>query len=764
MFEIDKIPPYIYKYAHEHGIEREKLCLSVFCDRDEREVAACTYIFATLDKIYILSGTESRNVSKARSAVSLTFVENSYFEYDIQDIELLKLEELVSGSRFVAKGTDGNYIMLSGMTNFCKSSVLAFIKYWIRIKNGKITSCDFEIDEEDLPEFICCPKCGMRYPDMSRKVCPKCMKKGKLFSRFSVFLFKYKWSIALLVMSLVLLTATSIIAPYFSSRFFYDEVLDVAGEFYGQLLLVVGIVIVTRLLSQIFKIVNQYISAKVAAKIVFDLKKTIFIAIEKLSLRYFSARQTGGLMTQINGDANTIYNFFCDCVPHLLINIVQVVVMIIILFFMNPILALISLSVTVIYFLMFRFFYRQSRKLHARNYTSGRYLNSVLSDVLTGMRVVKAFSKEDEEIEKFNRADEYAAQTNKKLAIFNNYSYPFARMILMLGNALVLGIGGYMVIVGYKDFSYGDLMLFTSYVGMMYNPVSFFADAIDWTAACTNALGRLYEIIDTRPDISEAEKPIELKEVQGKVEFRDVEFSYTKNRKTIDKVSFLIEPEHALGIVGHTGAGKSTLANLLMRLYDCDSGEILVDGVNVKDLSFATLYNNIAIVSQETYLFIGTIYDNIKYANPNATHEEVIHAAKCAGAHKFIVKLPDAYDTKIGFGYKELSGGERQRISIARAILRNPKILILDEATAAMDTETERLIQNALYELTKGKTTITIAHRLSTLRDADRLIVIENGRAVEEGTHKELLELEEGVYKRLYTLQEEALKNAGIAE
>ena len=253
-------------------------------------------------------------------------------------------------------------------------------------------------------------------------------------------------------------------------------------------------------------------------------------------------------------------------------------------------------------------------------------------------------------------------------------------------------------------------------------------------------------------------------EIKGSVEFKGVDFSYAKNRKIIDNVSFSIEEGHILGLVGHTGAGKSTIANLIIRLYDCDEGEVLIDGINVKDLSFSALYDNIAIVSQETYLFIGTILDNIRYAKPEATYEDVIRAAKCAGAHDFIIRLPDGYNTRIGFGYKDLSGGERQRISIARAILRDPKILILDEATAAMDTETEKLIQNALSVLTRGKTTIMIAHRLSTLRDADKLIVIEHGKVAEEGTHKELLDKEEGVYKKLYTLQAEALKNAGITE
>jgi len=439
-------------------------------------------------------------------------------------------------------------------------------------------------------------------------------------------------------------------------------------------------------------------------------------------------------------------------------------VLCVILFTMNPLLAALSLLTIPLFFLVLRKFYRTSMKYHARNYSSARGMNGLLSDVLSGMRVVKAFSKEDEEIERFHKSSSRVAKNNKKLALFNNYSYPLAGIILYMGNIIALGVGGWMVIRGYRGFTYGNLLTFTAYVNMIYSPMSFFSSMVDWSASASNALQRLFEILDTKPEITERENPVSPERIEGSVEFRNVDFSYAKNRKIIDNVSFDVEAGHILGIVGHTGAGKSTIANLLIRLYDCDEGEVLIDGVNVKDLSFSALYDNIAIVSQETYLFIGTILENIKYAKPDATYEEVIRAAKCAGAHNFIMKLPDAYNTKIGFGYKDLSGGERQRISIARAILRDPRILILDEATAAMDTETEKLIQNALSTLTKGKTTIMIAHRLSTLRDADKLIVIEHGKVAEEGTHSELLAKEDGVYKKLYTLQAEALKNAGITE
>ena len=312
--------------------------------------------------------------------------------------------------------------------------------------------------------------------------------------------------------------------------------------------------------------------------------------------------------------------------------------------------------------------------------------------------------------------------------------------------------------------TYGKLLTFIAYMGMIYAPLNFFSDMMSQTADCSNALQRLFEIMDAQPEVCEAEHPIELGDHIGKIEFDDVCFSYQKGRRVIDHVNFSVQEGNILGIVGHTGAGKSTIANLLMRLYDVESGEIRIDGKSVRELSFRSLYQNIAIVSQETYLFMGTILENIRYAKPEADFTEVIEAAKCAGAHEFIMRLPDGYHTRIGSGFQDLSGGERQRISIARAILKNPKILILDEATAAMDTATERKIQAALAELIQGKTTIMIAHRLSTLRDADRLIVIERGKIAEEGTHAELLQKENGVYKKLFTLQEEALKTAGILE
>lgn len=760
MVTFDKIPHYIPAMLSDKGID--EIYLMVYCDMDNNHVYCDTYIALTKDKLCVLRGTEGLSSKEHGKGLEVIWNESEYTEYSLENIESVKVEELLSTARLTAKTEDGEYIFLSAMTNFCKGNCNLFAKYFGKIKKGDITTPDFDIDKEDDPKENSCPKCGMRYPDKNRKVCPRCMEKGKLFSRFWTFISKYKKELVILFISLFFLTGTAILIPYFSSGFFYDNVLDKNGSLYGEVLLAIGIIVATKLFSVVSDMINGYISTKIATKVVFDLKNTIFGAIEKLSLRFFNGRQTGGLMTQVNDDSNTIYGFFCDGIPYFLINIVQVVVLCIILFIMNPILAALSLVTIPIFYIALRRTYSTSRKLHTRHYSGVRKMNSQLSDVLGGIRVVKAFAKESEEGDRFHESNRYAAQNNRKLALFNNYAYPYIGFILYLGNIIAFGVGGYMVMKG--KFSYGELITFTAYINMIYSPMYFFSHMIDWTASTANALGRLFEIYDTEPEISEKKDAVTPEHVNGKVEFKGVDFGYTKSKKVIDNVSFVVEAEQILGIVGHTGAGKSTIANLIMRLYDTDEGGVYIDDINVKDLSFDALYKNIAIVSQETYLFIGSILDNIRYARPDASYEEVIHAAKCAGAHDFIIKLPDGYNTLIGFGNKDLSGGERQRVSIARAILRDPKILILDEATAAMDTKTEKLIQTALSQLTKGKTTIMIAHRLSTLRDADKLIVIENGKVAEEGTHKELLAIEDGVYNKLYTLQAEALKNAGITE
>ncbi len=766
MFSIDAIDRDILRLLADRGYPEEDILMMARTDRDTEHTPCETYLAATATRLVILGGVFSHEMN-GRHAERI-FTERDFREYQLEALDRFRIEELVSGARFTAVNGNGEPVFITAMTNFCRTSMIVFQKYLMKIKRDGT----FTLDPDDDPASCRCPKCGTRYPEKNRKICPRCMEKGKLFKRIATFFLRYKLYLLLSILSLGFMTVLAVWTGNLTSGFFIREVLtDKDSELYGAVFTVLGMIIAAKVGTVLATIVNNYVTSVIAVKVGFDLKKTIFGAIERLSLGFFTSRQTGGLMTQINEDSNTIFNFFCNALTYFFINIVKVLVLVVFLFMINPLLAALALLVIPVSFAVMRLSYRKNRKLHARRYSAQRSMTSFLSDELSGMRVVKAFSKEKEETGRFHARSERLADADVKRGIFNTFISPISGFLLhSIGNLVALGVGGWLVIMTREaggdvlfPLEYPSLATFITYIGMIYAPLQFFSEMSDMTADCSNALQRLFEIMDSQADVQEVKDPIRVDTFEGKVEFQDVSFSYIKNHKVIDRVSFDIEAGETLGIVGHTGAGKSTLANLLIRLYDPETGVIKIDGIDVKKLSFADLHRNIAIVSQETYLFMGTILENIRYARPDASLEEVIEAAKAAGAHDFIVKLPDAYETKIGFGYKDLSGGERQRLSIARAILRDPKILILDEATAAMDTETERKIQTALTELVKGKTTIMIAHRLSTLRDADKLIVIEGGKVAERGTHEELMAAE-GVYHKLYSLQIEALKNAGIAE
>jgi len=755
-----EVPECLYDALEKRGLPLSEIKLCIMTDLSPDMVRCDCWLLATDTHILIMSGSMTLTSPQSRKkgfTPDRAFTEISCNTLELKEFGEFFVEEQIASIRLTAKRKEeGTYqLLLNGSNTYrppCQSAA-RFLKQLV--EKGEI-----EPDKEgNKRDEVFCPKCGTRYVDRARKICPKCMDKNKIIRRMSSFLLRYRMHVAMIILSLVLSSAVGVLTPYISSDFYFDEVLNVTGKFYGQILMVLAMIVGTRLISMVISMFHSIVTSVIAAKLSYDLKKTIFTAIERLSISFYTNRQTGGLMAQVTNDANTIYWFFCDGVPYFLVNIVQIAVMLVIMLVMNPLLTLLALVTVPLVFISIRMLFDKMGKLHAKRWAKSRGMNAILSDVLSGMRVVKAFSKEKDEIKRFRKSSHAVAEAEQNTSIFATLAFPGVNLLFSISNLIVLGAGGWMVIQG--DMSYGILLTFISYMNMIYSPMYSFVDMVSWFTDSLNAMSRLIEVMDAEPDVVESKEPKSLGDVRGHVEFRNVDFSYDKNRKIIDNVSFDIEAGHALGIVGHTGAGKSTLANLLIRLYDVTSGEILIDGINVKDISFAELRKHVSIVSQETYLFMGTILDNIRYARPEASYEEVIEAAKIAGAHDFIIKLPDGYSTMIGFGYKDLSGGERQRLSIARSILRDPKILILDEATAAMDTETERKIQTAIERLSKGRTTITIAHRLSTLRDADKLIVIENGKMPESGTHLELIN-KKGIYYNLYKLQLDAMKNIGI--
>lgn len=751
------LPSVIVSILEEKGVSEKDILFSLKTDTDIDYHYTDVYLLATRDALCVLSGNVVVHPSGKKlgnKTPTLSYREYGYAEYELKKLKNPDAVKDITSGLLVAD-YEGEHVALARFSMAMQNGAYTFLdNLRALLEKGDLSPDEIKKDDE-----LYCPKCGGRYIDPKRKICPKCMDKTKLIKRLSVFFLRYKGFMALSLLCLVLTTVLAAVLPYVKGSVLYDDVLEVGGKYYGQLLYVVLLIVGTKLLSVVASTINGVITARIAAKVVYDIKTTVFSAITRLSYGFFTSRQTGGLMTSVNGDANSIYSFFCDGLPYLLINIIQFIAVTVIMIRIDPLLTLAALITVPLFLFLYRKILLLFDKMYAKNYSRRRSFNSLITDILSGIRVVKAFAREDDEKMRFDKKSAAYADTAKTIGLLNSSVFPLIGFALYIGTFIVWGYGGWQVMQG--EMKLGTLMTFIGYMGLIYSPLGFFSEVSRWWAECINAISRVFEILDSIPEVAESEHPTPLPECRGEITFSHVSFGYDKTRKILSDIDFSIKPGETVGIVGETGAGKSTLVNLLIRLYDTEEGNIFIDGINVRDLSFRDLHAGVAIVSQETYLFAGTIMENIRYARPEATDEEVMEAAKMADAHRFIVKYPDAYETRVGRGYKSLSGGERQRISIARAILKDPKILILDEATSAMDTGTERRIQRALGILSKGRTTIMIAHRLSTLRDADRIVVIDDGKMPEYGTHKELLALR-GVYYNLYRMQAEALRSIGI--
>ena len=759
MRTIDQVPPHILTLLGDKGFDTADLRLAVRSDVDMDGRYADVWLVLCGDDFAVLSGYDRVQTARKPLAtlpeIKPCFEQLDYRHFDFAQMEEPKVEQLISGNH-LSVNVGGERQILCRFSHTRLTDMNLFIALFSKLKEGGcITDADF--DREDS---LFCPKCGMRYPDQARKLCPKCMDKGTLWKRILFFFGKYKRYVALSMGFMVLNVVLSIVSPLVGSQLLYDEVLVDAGTpWYGQALLYILILLGFRLLLLGIQVLQGRTVAKMSARVVYDVKDTVFTAMQKLSLSFFNSRQTGGLMNRVNSDAQSLFDFFVDGVPNIAVSATTMIGVCVIMFTMQWKLTLVVLTCVPLFFFAIRFTFALFDRLWRRRWSSFHSMNSQLGDSLSGIRVVKAFAKEGVEGARFEAANARATASDCSVRQRSATIWPLLGLIINASTYVVWLVGGWMVVKG--TLTFGEYMTFSAYMSMIYGPVGFFAQISSWWTNCTNSIQRIFEVLDARPDVCEAENPVPMPEMQGAVEFKDVSFHYVVNKDVIKKASFAIGAGQTIGIVGRTGAGKSTIANLITRLYDVSDGEVLIDGVNIKDIAIEDLRKNISIVSQEIFIFMGTIADNIRYARPDATMEEVIAAATIANAHEFIAKLPEGYETYVGDSRRRLSGGERQRISIARAILRNPKILILDEATASMDTTTERRIQEALTRLVKGRTTVIIAHRLSTLRDADVLAVIDEGKVAEYGTHAELF-ARKGIYHKLYTLQLEALKNVGV--
>lgn len=577
----------------------------------------------------------------------------------------------------------------------------------------------------------------------------------KLFFRVMSYIPRYKKQLFMMIGIIILSTLVNLVRPYITGTILYDDVLTQGGRYSGQILPLVAVLVLISFFGVILGIMQGRIGADMSGKIIYDIKTEIFSSMQKLGMSFFSSKRTGNLMNRVNHDALDIQYFLNDGLPNFIINGATICAVGLFLFIVNPLLSVAVLIPVPVIALIIKKSARVFKKLKWRTWRKSSSMNSLINDSLEGVRVVKAFGKEEKEIDTFFRFSSALAESKMREGYAAARTFPILSAIMTLGSLAVWGLGGGQVMTG--RLSFGELMSFVGYLSLLYAPVNFMVKTFDWFTSCMNSAQRIFEVIDRKTDVPESENPIEIKNMHGSVELRNVTFSYEPNRTILKNVSFKVNPGEMIGLVGHSGAGKSTITNVITRLYDVLDGEVLLDGINVKDISPQSLRSNIGMVLQETYLFSGSIAENIAYGRPDATIEEIAAAAKKAHAHEFIVNLPDGYDTLIGKNGTDLSGGEKQRISIARAILMDPAILIFDEATSSLDTKTEQQIQQAMEHLVHGRTTIAIAHRFSTLKNANRLVVVENGCIVEEGTHEELFKKENGVYSAMAQKQLDAL-------
>lgn len=764
---MNRLPEEILDVLRNKGIDMNDLLFWIVCDRGIDEGFIDSYLLLGREYLIILSHEEGLHESKTfkgymegkkkrkRRHVMPLRVQDWQFEMiKLERISEAKVIPLVS-SGMIAIQVDEDHVT-AVFTHGHMTAANHFVKILTKlIEQEPLTEEDLHLESSDAA----CPTCGMLYPEQGRTICPRCIKKHAIFRRLLSLTAQYKGSIALIVIFMMLNSATALIIPYFQGKVLFDQALGNTGYYAGQIGLVIALIVIFRTLSLIFGVLYGAINAKLAAHVAFDLKAGVFEAMQRLSLNFFQRRQTGQLMTRVNNDAAELQYFFIDGIPYFIVNALNIIGITVILLIMDWKLTLICFLPMPIVIMIIRWVFPRLWRLSWRRHRRASRINSIISDTMRGARVVKAFGKERKEVSRFQTANLSFSDVEQTFNKMGSTFFPILNILTQLSGIIIWALGGWKVMQG--DLTFGMIFTFINYMYLLYGPIQFMNNIAGWWSYCMSAAQRIFEIQDAVPEVAEKENAVHLQTMKGEIEVRNITFSYDPNKPIIKGVSMHAKPGQMIGVIGHSGAGKSTLVNLISRLYDVNSGEILIDGINVKDLTIRSMRDQIGIVSQEVYVFMASIAENIAYGNPNCTLEDIIYAAKIAHAHDFIEKMPDGYDTIVGTGGHILSGGERQRISIARAILHNPRMLILDEATASLDTETELQIQEALESLIKGRTTIAIAHRLSTLRNADVLVVMDKGQVIESGSHQQLM-AKQGFYYDLVRKHDEALKMKGV--
>lgn len=495
---------------------------------------------------------------------------------------------------------------------------------------------------------------------------------------------------------------------------------------------------------------QNYLMSYVGQSVIIDIRAAVFKKLQRLSVSFYDKNKTGTIMSYVTNDVNALQSAMVENTIEMITEGFILIGSVVAMIYLDWRLTLFTVCTFPVVLLFMEFFGKKIRKTGGRIQECTADITSVLQESVASARVIKSFVREDYEVDRFDVENRANFRANMKNAQLMATLTPVVELVAAIGVTMIIWYGGNNVING--TITAGSLVAFLTYAVNISNPIKRLTRVIGNIQKALAAAQRVFMIIDMPEEIAESRDAKQLPEVSGKVEFQNVSFAYDDKGNVITDLSFSVKPGEVIAIVGPSGAGKSTIANLLPRFYDVNKGDIKIDGHSVREVTLDSLREQVGIVPQETMLFNGSVYNNILYGRLDATKEEIEAAAKAANAHDFIMQLTDGYETKLGDRGVNLSGGQRQRIAIARAILKNPRILILDEATSALDTESERVVQEALDRLMVGRTSFVIAHRLSTVKNADKILVLEKGNLVESGTHDELLALD-GLYAHLYKIQ-----------
>lgn len=666
--------------------------------------------------------------------------------YKISDFVEIEVGQLIGCSMLRGKYHNGRWqcICTFTQTEFLRYAELAkILDYYL---NTGIFTEETDADEPS------CPKCGISLGEETR--CVYCMNKAGTFVKLFKRVAPYKGLFLISFFASALGYALDVVVPMLQ-RIMIDDLVVPMNKDWNTFLIVTISMVVIGLINMGMYYATYIANARMSSAFGRDLRRDIFTKTQELSMASVHKRTPGELINRVSGDAQTLQDFVTREGRDMVFQVIALAALGVIMFATNWRLALIVIvPLPIVFYLSVKMYnamwvrFGKSWRLQCRT-------SDLLHDIIHGIRIVKNYGAEERETENYkNSSKEHAVQMSKVERDWNLRTPPI-RYLVSLGEFALLYVGGSMVLG--LEMTLGELVQFTSYVYMLYGPVQWLVKLPRVLAQAGVSASKVFEVLEEQSEVSDTKNSKKM-EIRGDIDFDHVFFGYKAYNPVLKDISCDIKAGEMVGIVGHSGVGKSTFINLVMRLYDTTAGTIKIDGVDIRDIAQESLRGQVGVVLQETFLFNGTVLDNIRYAKPQASFEQIVESAKVANCHDFIVRLPDGYNTYVGERGYSLSGGERQRVAIARAILHDPRVIILDEATASLDTQTEKMIQEALNRLTEGRTTIAIAHRLSTLSHADRLIVLDKGRVAEIGSHSELMSNRDGVYYSLVMAQRQTAK------